>query len=222
MKKVNLVRGIMLMFMLAFSIGASAKYKVGEIYDKDGLKGLIIYVDDSGQHGLLMSLDCSGDEWLDTSDNKYSTNAFYEDDGEKNMEVIAKFIEENNLSWDVFPLFKWARSLGDGWYIPALDELKKLILAINGDENKFKSGNCKKVHKLLKKEGGEGLFYKMMGRTDYKTLPCMYTSTEGDNGYVYQMHCAGLFKVKFDYVLSMKTNALSGKMTVRSRAVHKF
>ena len=31
--------------------------RIGDIYNRDGLKGVVVYVDDSGVHGLIMSLD---------------------------------------------------------------------------------------------------------------------------------------------------------------------
>ena len=38
-------------------------YKVGDVYDTNGLKGIVIDVDASGQHGLIMSLDDSAADW---------------------------------------------------------------------------------------------------------------------------------------------------------------
>ena len=35
---------------------ANAQYKVGDIYNNDGIKGIVVKVDNSGQHGLIMSL----------------------------------------------------------------------------------------------------------------------------------------------------------------------
>lgn len=43
--------------------------RIGDIYNKDGLKGVVVYVDNSGVHGLIMSLDeaflnwCESDKW---------------------------------------------------------------------------------------------------------------------------------------------------------------
>ena len=31
--------------------------RIGDIYNRDGIKGVVVYVDNSGVHGLIMSLD---------------------------------------------------------------------------------------------------------------------------------------------------------------------
>lgn len=120
---------------LLCTLSVSAKsYKVGDIYNEGGLKGIVVRVDASGEHGLIMSLKKSAKKWRDGGDEKFSTNAYYEDDGEKNMAVIEKYINANGKSWSMFPYFEWCRSLGQGWYAPATDELKNILKAINGGE----------------------------------------------------------------------------------------
>ena len=54
-----------LMFIIAI-LGctvADAQYKVGDIYNNDGLKGIVVKVDNSGLHGLIMSLDKFSGKW---------------------------------------------------------------------------------------------------------------------------------------------------------------
>ena len=31
--------------------------RIGDIYNRDGINGVVVYVDNSGAHGLIMSLD---------------------------------------------------------------------------------------------------------------------------------------------------------------------
>ena len=77
-------------------MSANAKsYKQGDYYEENGLKGIVVRVDATGEHGLIMSLNICSKKWLDDSDDKLSTNCFYEDDGEKNMAVAEKYINEN-------------------------------------------------------------------------------------------------------------------------------
>ena len=160
-------------------------YKVGDYYEKDGLKGIVIRVDASGDHGLIMSLDKCAKKWLDGKDEKFNTNAYYEDDGEKNMAVIQKYIEENGKSWAMFPYFEWCRNHGEGWYAPATDELKDILKTINGSEGKYNANFMKKITKVLKKHKGDGLIDS--GYFGSKQPHAMFSSTEGDAGMVYTM-----------------------------------
>lgn len=227
MKRINFVGGIIMM-MLAFSVNASAKYKVGQIYDEDGLKGLVVYVDDSGEHGLLMSLESSGKKWLDDKDEKFNTGAFYEDDGEKNMAALQKFIDENGKTWELFPLFEWARSLGVGWYIPAVDELKHILNAINGGEGKFNSKYMKPISKVLKKAKGDKLMNTGFGGTN--APHSMMSSTEADGGMVYTLFflesagsaILGNKTPKGKFHIEPRLKNMGGKIFHHSRAVHKF
>lgn len=126
-----------IVFVLTIAATANAQYKVGDYYENGDVKGIIVRVDESGAHGLIMSLDKCAKKWLDDKDEKFTTNAYFEDDGEKNMAVIEKYIKENGKSWEMFPFFNWCRNHGAGWYAPATDELKDILNTINGGEGKY-------------------------------------------------------------------------------------
>lgn len=101
---------LMLIIALLGCTVANAQYKVGDIYNKDGLKGVVVKVDDSGQHGIIMSLDKFSGKWYNDKKAKFLTDAFYEDDGEKNMAVIERYLSDNGLSWDKFPFLSGAET----------------------------------------------------------------------------------------------------------------
>ena len=107
------------MVCLLFAAPIMAQQKLGDIVDFGGVKGMVFKVDNSGEHGLVMTIDKCKESWLKDKDAKFETGAFYEDDGEKNLAAIAKYIEEQNQQWEDFPYFNWCRSLGEGWYPPA-------------------------------------------------------------------------------------------------------
>lgn len=90
---------LVLLFSLLCAIYAKA-YNVGDFYNKDGVKGVVVKVDASGEHGLIMSLDKFSGKWSSDKKAKFETNAFYEDDGEKNMKAIAKYLSESGKTWD--------------------------------------------------------------------------------------------------------------------------
>lgn len=99
-------------------------YGIGDIYDKDGVRGVVVMLTDSGRHGLIMSLDEACLAWcnLHRKQQKYvgASNRY---DGEKNMYAVEKYIAENGLSWSNFPAFEWCRSKGKGWFLPSINEL---------------------------------------------------------------------------------------------------
>ena len=50
---------------------ASTTYAIGDFYNQNGLKGIVVKVDDSGKHGTIMSLESSKDAWISNNDLKF-------------------------------------------------------------------------------------------------------------------------------------------------------
>ena len=99
-------------------------YSIGEIYNKNGLKGVVIMLTDGGRHGLIMSLDEACLPWCNLHRKQQkAVGASDRVDGTKNMAAVEKYITENNLSWSNFPAFEWCRAKGEGWYLPSINEL---------------------------------------------------------------------------------------------------
>lgn len=215
---------------------ASTIYKVGDMYNQNGVKGVVVKVDATGQHGIIMSLEGSKEKW--TSDKKFDfeTNAFFEDDGQKNMEAIAKYVESGKASWDDFPVMKWARSLGEGWYIPAKDEAAEIWKNMSGGSGEYKwnmssfvKNDFQKFDHAQREYGGAKLVddrYKIGTQQPYY----WYTSTEGEGGMVYSYQfdhsnikgelTMGFGSTKFAPCLTSKRPLL---MTAwNSRAIRKF
>ena len=100
------------------------EYEIGEFYNQNGIKGVVCMLSDDRQHGLVISLDEIYLHWSEF--RKPDLRVIGTDnrsDGSVNMEKVAAYIAENNLSWDDFPAFKWCREKGEGWYLPSIDEL---------------------------------------------------------------------------------------------------
>lgn len=211
---------ILIVVLLGFTV-ANAQYKVGDIYNQDGLKGLVVKVDESGQHGLIMSLDKFTGKWSSDKKAKFETNAFYEDDGEKNMKAVESYLAETGNTWDLFPYYEWCRNKGEGWYAPAIDEMKAIIATINGSVGKYDKDVYKKYDTILKNNGGDGLYGSVELPMGGKKPLTMLTSTEGNAGKVWFAGCkvSNPFSAPEMAMVEYKKNWAKN---MGSRAVHKF
>ena len=181
------------------------QYEIGELYDQNGIRGVICQLSDDRQHGLVVSLDEIYLHWSEfRKPDLRLAGADNRTDGVTNMEKVAQYIAANNLSWDDFPAFKWCRDKGEGWYLPAIDELLTIGHNYNGGtrvQNNRQARN--KFNDALKDAGG-----KRMDRLVY-----YFSSTEMDEKNAYTTHMG----IEPPYVIEIpKYN----KFLVR--AVHKF
>lgn len=206
---------------------ANTTYRIGDVYNQNGVKGIVVDVDNTGKHGIIMSITSSKARWIASNDLKFETTSFYEDDGAKNMEVIAKYIEDNNKSWSDFPLFQWARSLGKGWYIPSKEETLKIWKNINGGTMSYNKSTFKKFDKSQRKFGGDDLvdtrFYIGSKQPWY-----WYTSTEAEEGNVYSVQFKQDFKSQLMVGFHSTIDAFPAAKKpafgnlYKSRAIYKF
>ena len=181
------------------------EYEIGEFYNQDGIKGVVCMLSDDRQHGLVISLDEIYLHWSEF--RKPDLRVIGTDnrsDGSVNMEKVAAYIAENNLSWDDFPAFKWCRDKGEGWYLPAIDELLTIGHNYNGGTRIHSNRQARnRFNDALKDAGG-----KRMDRLVY-----YFSSTEMDEKSAYTTHMG----IEPPYVIEIpKYN----KFLVR--AVHKF
>lgn len=156
------------------------QYAVGDFYDRDGVQGVVWQVSDDRLHGLIVSLDEIYLPWSEFRKPDLCVAGIDDrTDGAANMEKVARYIVENNRSWDDFPAFKWCRDKGEGWYLPSIDELLTLGHNYNGGS---RSGNNRqarnKFNDALKQHGG-----KRMDRLVY-----YFSSTEMDEKNAYTTH----------------------------------
>ena len=181
------------------------RYEVGDLYDRDGVKGVVCIVSDEGTHGLVISLEQIYLTWSEFRKPDLRTvGAENRTDGEENMRTVEAYIAANGLSWDDFPAFKWCREQGEGWYLPSIDELLTIGHNYNGGSRMKNNRQARnKFNDALKDAGG-----KRMDRMVY-----YFSSTEMDEKNAYTSHTS----LEPPYVVEIpKYN----KFLVR--AVHKF
>ena len=101
-------------------------WKVGDYYNVDGKEGVVFWVDETGRHGKIVSLDQNQLQWC--TEDEYKKNltgiATDESDGMRNLQSIMKIFRWRKK----YPAFAWCAGHGSGWYLPAIDELKELLL----------------------------------------------------------------------------------------------
>ncbi len=102
-------------------------YKVGDYYDDGEKRGVVFWVDASGEHGKIVSLMESKITLRWTSDKieqKRLIGADNEENGANNMAKVRQIYDWQSK----YPAFKECADLGEGWYLPAIEELKLFTL----------------------------------------------------------------------------------------------
>ena len=98
------------------------EYKVGDYYNENGKEGVVFEVTDRGRHGKIVSMIQSSEALQWRSDNveqKTLIGAASKTNGAANMAVVKSI-----PNWESkYPAFKWCAELGEGWYLPAKEEL---------------------------------------------------------------------------------------------------
>jgi len=101
-------------------------WKVGDYYNVDGKEGVVFWVDETGRHGKIVSLDAEKSRWCTVEEYKKKRTGIATDyaDGMWNLQSIMKLPDWRKN----YPAFAWCADHGSGWYLPARDELKELLL----------------------------------------------------------------------------------------------
>ena len=148
--------------------------------NRNGVRGIVCCLSEDGRHGLVVSLDQIYLPWSGFRKPDLRTvGTTNRSDGRENMKIVEEYIAANGLSWDDFPAFKWCREKGEGWYLPAIDELLNIGHNYNGGS---RAVNNRRAHKAfngaLQEAGG-----KRMDRLVY-----YFSSTELDEKSAYTSH----------------------------------
>ncbi|MBR2352479.1 MAG: DUF1566 domain-containing protein [Alistipes sp.] len=119
-------------------------YRVGDYYNVDGKEGVVFEVSADGRHGKIVSLKRSSERLL-WSSNYDEQNRFIgaadENDGSKNMAKVMQI-----PGWrDKYSAFAWCASLGEGWYLPAKEELLSIYRVKNKLNNNTLADKGEKI-----------------------------------------------------------------------------
>ncbi|MBR7183251.1 MAG: DUF1566 domain-containing protein, partial [Alistipes sp.] len=165
----------------------SAPYKVGDYYN-DGIKeGVVFKVSADGKHGKIVSMTQSGKKLLWSSD-KYEQDrligANSKTDGAYNMQIVKKI-----AGWQTkYPAFKWCADLGEGWYLPAIEELKTFTLNDSIHDAVNRTLVAKGGTRLY--NGGEAWWYLSStedNSKEFRNKFCVWgVSVSGSTGHYYK------------------------------------
>ena len=101
----------------------AAPYKVGDYYNDGEKDGIVFEVSAGGRHGKIVSMcqPLSRIVWSTNPILYLSTKS--KSDGVVNMEKV-----KQQSGWRAtYPAFRWCDDLGEGWYLPAINEMKVII-----------------------------------------------------------------------------------------------
>ena len=97
-------------------------FKLYDYYDHHGVKGIVIDVDETGTHGLIMSADHAVLQWAKPE----VSLPFAEDNNDANYNYEECLYEDPTL--ESFPAMKWCYDKNKdgvtGWYMPSFNETK--------------------------------------------------------------------------------------------------
>ncbi len=134
-------------------------YKVGDYYNENGREGVVFEVDATGRHGKVVGMKQAEKPWCRDEVRCVETGATDRVDGMKNMQQIMCI-----TGWrESYPAFVWCANQGDGWYLPAIDELEKFMF-----DNKVHNA----VNRTLSQYGEDMLVEKGIGGWYWSSSEC--------------------------------------------------
>ena len=98
----------------------------------------VVWVDESKEHGKIISLDEKVDIW---ATGGYNTGAKSEEDGKGNTDKV----KDINAELSAFPAFKWCVAHGEGWYFPAILEVYYFLNAKETVNSTLEAHNGTKI-----------------------------------------------------------------------------
>ena len=116
---------------------ASRSYQLLDLYDENGVRGIVVEVYDGGYHGTVMSLEQQTLPFMKYFEAfaSIAMGLYNADNGMENQKELLAYLSQSELlSTEDFPAMNWCISLGEGWYLPARNEMDKVFAHLAWDK----------------------------------------------------------------------------------------
>ena len=149
-------------------------FRVGDLYDRNGVRGMVCEVSSDGRHGLVLSLQQMTLPWCEKGHDELLKALGINDkhDGLANMQHAADFLVRTHVPEYRLAAYAWCRKLGEGWYLPSINEL--LTIAMN-----FNGGRRLPFNRDARQQFNDAL--QKLGSPKMDRLMYYLSSTEGTN-----------------------------------------
>lgn len=187
MKKQILFIALMLVQIFCGAAMASAqeKYQVGDFYCDDDVMGVVFWVDESGEHGKIVSIvESPRVPWAGGLNQDTLIGAFDKTDG-----IANKLRVDIKGGCHMFSPFAWCEELGDRWYLPAVDELslllsKEVIEKVNSQLEELYQLAGEPIVRGYDADGAVRWYWSSTEPTDQGDIPCFAYAVLASGGMV--------------------------------------
>lgn len=160
------MRSVLFMIALLVSLSSYSQQiqnvKKGDIIDINGVKGIVFHVDETGEHGTLMSVKAFRSNkhlYCLKSSLLKGIDLTSDKDGKANTNHLFNAANARKNSLANYPVFQWCNSLGKGWYIPAVEQLRTFVnywlgndAEVDWDEESPDDGDQTPHHKKINRK----------------------------------------------------------------------
>ena len=151
--------------------GGVTTYYVGKLVTVDGVQGIVYQTSPCVKIVTVKETTAIWCEFVDYE----KTGATDADDGAKNMAVLKA------LGLNKYPAAKWCADLGEGWYLPAKNELVDIY-----DKKEW-------INDILLSNG-----FDELGPKEGNSAGSVWSSTEYSSHYAYRMYFSNSFMGNYD------------------------
>ena len=177
-------------------------YQIGDLVTVNGVQGIVFQTSPVVK---IVSVKEGKTIW---GEYGVTTNATDEDNGKANMAIIKSI-----SGWETkYPAFKWCADYGNGWYLPALNELKA-IYAQRDKINKTLSANN------MDKLGSKNEYSYLWSSSELGSYYAYYFSFSLGNDYSNYLKSNYRGAVRAVYVITSYSNATSASVQTPTPSV---
>lgn len=134
---------------ITITVKEARVYAPGDLYDEDGVKGVVFYVTEEGKSGYIMSMDEAYLQW--STENVWANCVAGR--GDWNTEDMLK------LGANKYPAAKWCVEHGEGWFMPSTRELNWMWDAVSNGTHAYNKEFIKLYNDKLDDPIGEVYYW---------------------------------------------------------------